>query len=75
MRFSFHLTDVAVHLMDISFQLTDISLQLTEALLHKYGVNLKQKLKTKNKIFSARFVFECFPSSSLAKGHLSLTPL
>ena len=69
-HFSFHLTDVVIHLTDVLLQLTDISLQLTEALLHKFGVNLKQKLKTENKIFSARFVLECFPSSSLNKGCL-----
>ena len=69
-RFSFHLTDVAIHVTDVSFQLTDISLQLTEALLYKFGANLTENLKAKNKLFSARFVFECFPSSSLDKGRL-----
>ena len=69
-HFSFHLTDVVIHLMDVSFQFTDISLQLTDALLFKFGVYLKQNLKTKNKLFSARFIFECFPSSSFDKGRL-----
>ena len=74
-RFLFHLTDVAIHLTDVSFQLTDISLQLTEALLYKLGVNLKQNLKAIGKLFSARFVFECFPSSSLDKdASLNVSP-
>ena len=55
-RFSFHLTDVAIHLTDVSFQLTDISLQLTEALLYKFGVNLKQNPKAKTN-FSQRALF------------------
>ena len=72
MRFSFHLTDVAIHLTYVSLQLMDISLQLTdsEALLYKFEVHLKQNLKAKNKLFSARFVFECFSSLSLDKGPL-----
>ena len=40
-----------------------------EMLLHKLGVNLKHNLKAIGKRFSANFVFESFPSSSLDKVH------
>ena len=47
---SFHLTDVSIYLAEVPLQLTRFSLQLTEELLYKFGVNLKQNQKAKNKL-------------------------
>ena len=46
---SFHLTDVSIYLTEVPLQLMRFAVQLTEALLYKFGVNLKQNLKAKNK--------------------------
>ena len=61
--------DVSIYLTEVPLQLTRFSLQLMEALLYKFGVNLKHNLKVKNKL-QCNSIFKCFPTSSLDKGRL-----